>query len=241
NTVRVFSRWIGYRGDVKSKHGQERLWSVAQSILPRRSVRDRTRGPASINQAAMELGALICTPKAPACDRCPVVKHCAAHEHGLESEIPGKVSRIEIEIRTEFALILRQRDRLDGSDSSRILVRQIPDGQRFAGMLDVPRIGSPEANNASAAVAWLANELGHAPQGWCVGTRHQTIKHGVTKYRITLHVHEVMVESTSTLDDAPPAPWRWMPIDELATRPINVTTRRIVKMLADEAQPLLPS
>ena len=56
----------------------------------------------------MELGALVCTPKQPDCSRCPVATACAAHQAGVELEIPGKVTKVSYEDRTEFALVIRQ-------------------------------------------------------------------------------------------------------------------------------------
>ena len=57
NTQRVFSRWIALRGTPTETANNRLLWQVAEKMLPRKDV-------GSFNQAAMELGALICTPKA---------------------------------------------------------------------------------------------------------------------------------------------------------------------------------
>ncbi|MEM1228119.1 MAG: A/G-specific adenine glycosylase [Planctomycetota bacterium] len=234
NTVRVFSRWIGLQGDVKSKTAQSTLWSVAESMLPRRVTRDRECGPAAINQAAMELGALICTPRDPSCHRCPVTRWCAAHSAGLQREIPGKVSRIQYEARTEFALVLRDRS----ATKDDLLVHQIERGQRFAGMWDLPRVGSPHANSPETACDWLAMQLGvtTSPPPLSPGARLTTIKHGVTKYRMTLHVHDVGGEIPDVVKSST---WQWIPLTELAERPMSVTTRKIVRLLQHSPQHLL--
>src|SRR5699024_5060040 len=46
--------------------------------------------PSSFNQGVMELGALICTPKAPLCMFCPVQEHCQAFAEGIQEELPVK-------------------------------------------------------------------------------------------------------------------------------------------------------
>ena len=75
------------------------LWQIAQSMLPR-------SGAGEFNQAAMELGALVCLPRDPKCDQCPVRGFCRAHRGGLEDQIPGKLAKINYESRTEFAFVI---------------------------------------------------------------------------------------------------------------------------------------
>ena len=101
NTQRVFSRWIALRGTPANTVNNRLLWQVAEKMLPRKDA-------GTFNQASMELGALICTPKRPSCDQCPVVTACRAHQTGLEHEIPGKVTRVVYEQRTEYALVVQK-------------------------------------------------------------------------------------------------------------------------------------
>ena len=77
------------------------LWQFAEEMLPREHV-------GAFNQASMELGALVCSPLAPDCGRCPVSRYCSAHKAGLQESIPGKVSRIKYEDRTEYAMVVSQ-------------------------------------------------------------------------------------------------------------------------------------
>ena len=62
-------------------------------------LRDRAAGlvdparPGDFNQALMELGAPVCTPRAPSCERCPVAAHCRARKRGTVPERPGKKRR----------------------------------------------------------------------------------------------------------------------------------------------------
>lgn len=213
NTVRVFSRWVGLRGDPASTVNQKFLWSFAQTLLPRRSG-DRSRGPAAVNQAAMELGALICSPK-PNCPACPVARRCAAGRLGLQDEIPGKVSKTTYTDRREFAFLV------SSVDGNRVLLRTLPTGVRWAGLEDVPRVGPPEAETLEGAAAWLKSQIGE----FDLGTIRQTIRHGVTRYRITLEVHDAVLRGR------PAAPWRWVPMDELANVALSKTGRQIVESL----------
>ena len=71
NTKRVLCRVFGQRGDPTSGPVQAWLWETATAVLPRTRAGD-------FNQALMELGATVCTPDRPACDRCPLRDVCVA-------------------------------------------------------------------------------------------------------------------------------------------------------------------
>src|SRR5262249_40699929 len=124
NTVRVLSRLSGYCGDVNSTAGQRHLWEVAEAILPRSNC-------GAFNQALMELGSEICTPRSPACESCPVVALCQAHRDNAVDQIPLPTKRMNYEDASEVAVVIRHR--------GRVLVRQCQTGERWAGLWDFPR------------------------------------------------------------------------------------------------------
>src|SRR5437764_185490 len=65
NTQRVLARLLAWRDDLKSSRSQARLWEAAGRVVPE-------KGAGTFNQAFMELGAVVCTPRAPMCLVCPV-------------------------------------------------------------------------------------------------------------------------------------------------------------------------
>ncbi|MGF1679418.1 MAG: A/G-specific adenine glycosylase [Candidatus Methylacidiphilales bacterium] len=71
NVERVFARLFDLRGDIKSRVVQQLLWKRASDLMP-------SRQAGEFNEALMELGALICIPKAPRCLECPVRRWCTA-------------------------------------------------------------------------------------------------------------------------------------------------------------------
>lgn len=220
NTIRVFSRWIAMRSPVDERVSQNTLWQFSQSLLPtsKAALASRDRGPAAVNQAAMELGALVCTPRDPKCLICPVAKYCDANTMGLQSVIPGKVTKTQYESRNEFAAVVRNAD-------GRLLVRQIPAGARFAGMWDFPKAGPPDASDAEHFTRWLENELGGTIE---LGEVVQTIKHAVTKYRITLHVHVARWKRGSV---GVPANYQFATANQLAELPMSTTGRKLLSRL----------
>ena len=109
----------------------QKLWAPAQELL------DRER-PGDFNQAMMELGATVCTPRAPACLMCPVVDLCATR-----GEMPGAVRAARQEKR-ETHYVLDHRD-------GRVFLLQRPrDASLMAGMWELPEIESP-SNHAKPA------------------------------------------------------------------------------------------
>ncbi|XP_077986354.1 adenine DNA glycosylase-like [Glandiceps talaboti] len=71
NVVRVLSRTRAIGADSTSQHVVDSIWSMANTLV------DRTR-PGDFNQAMMELGATVCTPKTPQCSQCPIASFCRA-------------------------------------------------------------------------------------------------------------------------------------------------------------------
>ncbi|MEO0454167.1 MAG: A/G-specific adenine glycosylase [Verrucomicrobiota bacterium] len=73
NVERVLARLFNWHQEIKSKHSQQQLWAWAKQLTP-------ARHPGDFNQALMELGALICTPRNPQCLICPLKTTCQAGE-----------------------------------------------------------------------------------------------------------------------------------------------------------------
>ncbi|KXS13534.1 DNA glycosylase [Gonapodya prolifera JEL478] len=71
NVVRVLARLRAIGGDPKSTVVDKLFWSLASSLIS-------ASRPGAFNQALMDLGATICTPRNPGCGRCPVREHCLA-------------------------------------------------------------------------------------------------------------------------------------------------------------------
>lgn len=216
NTQRLYSRLIASTNHPTDKAANALLWEFAERILPRRD-------SGQFNQAAMELGALVCTPQQPDCPNCPLQSCCAAHEKGLETIIPGKVKRIQYEARDEYALLVRHPDR------HAYFVYQVPAGQRWAGLWDFPRFGPPHASSLDGAIRQARQDFGLEIKAGDLAT---TIRHGVTKYRITLYAHHVHWQSPGpgSLEENQ----QWQTPEQLQSLPLNTTGRKLANLLAAE-------
>ena len=81
NVIRVLCRYFGIRQDPRDPQVQRKLWGLSLKLVPQKK-------PGDFNQALMELGALLCTPRDPQCPACPLHSDCRARKQGLQEQIP---------------------------------------------------------------------------------------------------------------------------------------------------------
>jgi len=222
NTIRVLSRLTAYEGDPASTAGQKYLWSVAEQILPA-----KRRG--AFNQALMELGSEICTPKSPACDHCPVARLCQARQREMVEQIPRAAKRTNYEDVTEVAVIVKQR--------GRVLVRHCQPGERWAGLWDFPRFAANGEGAGGVSIERQVAEHVRELAGLEVvaGRRLTTLKHGVTRFRITLHCYEATRVTRARMPSGHNN-LRWVALAQLTDYPLSVTGRKIARLLHPRSQ-----
>lgn len=142
NVARVLARWHAREGSLDTTAAKRWLWQSAEAAL---AVDPARRAPGDWNQALMELGATLCTPRRPACERCPVQASCAAFGAGLQASIPqARVRAAPQTVAATYALV--QRDGL-------ILLGRRPAKGRWAGLWEPP--GSEGAGAGVRMGAWL--------------------------------------------------------------------------------------
>jgi A/G-specific adenine glycosylase len=211
NTIRVFSRLTAFAGEPATTAGQKHLWSIAEALLPAKQC-------GAFNQALMELGSEVCTPKAPDCDRCPVATLCQARRLGLVEQIPRRAKRMNYEDVTEIAVIVH--------DRGRVLLRQCQPGERWAGLWDFPRFAASGPDTLAEQIALRTRELTGIQVA--AGQQLATLKHGVTRFRITLHCYAAARQSPA---GKLAAAARWVSRECLGEYPLNTTGRRISRLL----------
>lgn len=216
NTVRLLSRLSAYRGDPLARDGQQLLWKFAEHLVP-------AEEPGLFNQALMELGALVCTPRTPKCDVCPAAKLCPTRRLGLQTEIPRPKAKKTFEAVREAAVLLARAD-------GRFLIVQSAAGERWGGLWDFPRY-AVDAEQPAGVVAEVQAKL-KATLGLDaeLGNRQTTLKHGVTRFRITLNAYEATLRG-GRLKVQGFAEARWVRKSELAEYPLNVTARQLAQLV----------
>jgi A/G-specific adenine glycosylase len=122
NVERVMSRFFLIREPLpKSK---PKLREAAASLVPQKRCGDYA-------QSLLDLGATICTPRAPKCDLCPWQAACKAHEEGVQETLPRRVRAKAKPVRRAVAFVL-----ID--EKGRILLRQRPPHGLLGAMMEVP-------------------------------------------------------------------------------------------------------
>lgn len=89
NVYRVLSRIFAIDTPINSSAGQKEFRQIAQELIAHQP-------PGEHNQAMMELGALVCVPKSPKCEECPVMESCSALRSKTIEEYPVKTSKTKV-------------------------------------------------------------------------------------------------------------------------------------------------
>jgi A/G-specific adenine glycosylase len=219
NVKRVLCRLFALTGDPSERRMEELLWERAFELLsPER--------PGDHNQAVMELGATVCTPKRPRCIECPVRSHCQAFALARVDELPTPRARPALTDVVHVAVVCRR--------GKRVLVERLPDtASRWAGLWQFPTVEAAKRESVQAAGRrGLGRVLRGAPKTLSSLT---TLSHGVTRFRITLEV----LEATLTAREAAPVPeheLRWVELEELDGLAMPAAQRRIARLLRTTAE-----
>ena len=208
NTIRLHCRLLGLTTSPFETETNKRLWAFAEEILPQKNT-------GRFNQALMDLGSRVCTPKQPQClseTPCPLFEWCQAARLGLQREIPVPKTKPNSEEITEIAVLVRKR--------GKILLMQYPDGVRWAGLWDFPRCRDDHS------VTQTLGEL--TGRKITPGRQIALHKHTVTRFKITLRFVEG--KDGGPLQK-PQYAVRWVRPEELNELPLNSTGRRLAGIL----------
>jgi A/G-specific adenine glycosylase len=171
NVARVLARLLDLREDVTAPPVQKRLWAEAEALA-------RGPKPGDLNQALMELGALICTPRAPKCLLCPLREMCRGRAAGDPEALPVKKKPAAPKRIEGAAAVITRAGRL-------LAVRRPPEGL-LGGLWDLPggELAAEEAPQAALERA-LREKLGLALAGLAA---LGAVQHQFTHRTLALHV-----------------------------------------------------
>ena len=142
NVERVYARLADDASADATLHRAAWRWAEANLHAPR---------PGDWNQALMELGATVCTPKNPACERCPLKGECLAYARGTQALRPAPAKRRDT-VELKQAVWVPESEGMYG-------LRQIPAGEWWEGMWEFPRavpLAEDEAALGGDRRRWLA-------------------------------------------------------------------------------------
>ncbi len=199
NVERVLQRFSG------EAIAGEKVWRTAEELLD-------VRRPGDFNQAMMELGATVCTPRSPSCLMCPVVDLCATRG---EIAGHGKASRQQ-KREIHYAL-----DRRDGKV---FLVQRAPDSSLMAGMWELPEIpadvmGAGEKRIPPSRFARRRNDKIPSVSPRTDGLLF-TVKHSIT---VTDYTVSVWKKSAEVVEG------KWVPAERLRRIALTGLARKILR------------
>ncbi len=218
NVERVLCRLFALRGDPTKAPVKKRIWELATGLVP-------ATNPGMFNQALMELGSLVCRPRAPECARCPVARHCAAHAAGTEEALPELPKRPDATpLHMAAAVVFDEKRRV-------LLVQRSSDATRWAGLWDFPTVELQGDESAERAAARAARERGGeslARLTWLV-----RVKHSVTRFRVTLDAFasERAQRSRASGPAERSEPRAWVSLEELADLAMSAPQRKVARHL----------
>jgi len=227
NVIRVFSRWLDLDGDVTQTSTKNALWEVAEDLVP-------AERPGDYNQALMELGQKICTPKNPLCGDCPVQSICLAYANGTQSERPVKKKKPKTPHYDVSAGLIRD-------EQNRLLIAQRPMDGLLGGLWEFPGGKQEQGETMQECLKReLIEELAIEVE---VGALFIKVKHAFTHFKITLHAYECQYIGSSDGSDAPQAieakDWAWVTEEELDTYSFGKADREVIKALHERKNMLL--
>ncbi len=217
NVKRVLARLLALR--LPPSKALNRLWQASEQLLDSDNPRD-------FNQALMDLGATVCTPRDPACLLCPWRSHCAAYNAGVQQEIPMSESRpLRPHKRIGAAVIWK--------DGQILIDKRRPEGL-LGGLWEFPG-GKVEPGETvpECIQREIREELGIAIT---VGDHLITVEHAYTHFSVSLVVHHCDYLSGE------PQPIeceeiRWVTLAELDQFPFPKANLQVISALRQSAQP----
>ena len=215
NVKRVLARFHAVRGAAAGKDAT--YHNLAADLLDRGA-------PGDWNQAVMELGATICTPRSPACAACPWGERCRARFLGLQESLPvGASRRPPVDVTVAAALVRR---------GHKFLFARRPGGRLMGGMWELPQT-SLESNGRTDLVREAKARYGLSLR---LGSLCATGRHAITFRRIQLEGYAATLEKPARLGDGESL--RWIEPEDLGSVGTSSISRKLLRSALGPQMPL---
>jgi len=201
NVERVIARLFGVTRPLPAAKGE--LRELAAGLVPARRAGD-------YGQALMDLGATLCTPRAPACPRCPWRLACLARARGIAETLPRRAAKRARPLRRGVAFFLTNGD-------GAIWLKRRPERGLLGGMIEIPSTPWRERD-------WRAAEaLAHAPLRGPWRPVPGAVAHGFTHFRLELRLVARETRGRG------PAGGFWLRPDELGSAALPTVMKKAIR------------
>ena len=216
NVIRVFARVFGIAENPKDTATNAKLWQLAEELVRNSKLANQNSQEccSHLNQSLMELGALVCTPRQAQCLTCPVKKLCVAFKENRVEELPNLSKREAATAQHFLAFVMEC--------GGNFLVRQRPTGMVNAHLWEFPNTEVAGTNPDAREVCKTL--LGFAPKEV---KKICTVKHSITRYRITLEAFFVSLDKRPTQSHG-----RWLAPEEFDTLAFSSAHKKLASAAA---------
>lgn len=220
NLKRVYARLFDVKKPVNSTEGEKLLWKIAHENLPKGRAAD-------FNQALMDLGAMVCTPKNPRCEVCPLARDCKARERGVQHLRPVKVAKKIVPHYVHAASVVVERigrgASSNGDNSLHVLMAQRPSKGLLAGMWEFPnaRVEGESAGEAESAIKAAYRLTVRVKRGL-----HPlvVVEHTYSHFKVTVRAFRCEISSKGMSDNL-----KWIRLNDLEKYPMGKVDRAIAR------------
>jgi A/G-specific adenine glycosylase len=181
--------------------------------------------PGTLNQALMDFGGSVCTPRRPDCGACPVASDCLAFARGTQALRPERGKSSELPHQPIAVAVLRK--------NGRILIGKRPENGLLGGLWEFPGGKIEEGETPpQAALRELREEM-------CIeatiGRSIAVIPHAFSHFRITLHAFEATWRSGEACGRAV-TEWKWVWPEELSSYAFPAANREILGWISETSR-----
>jgi A/G-specific adenine glycosylase len=213
NVKRVLSRLFNIDTPADTPIGEKLLWGKAEELLPEGQAGD-------YNQAVMDLGATLCTPRSPLCPTCPLAALCQANQLGKQESLPVMTEKAPIPHYIVTAAVIQR--------ENTVLIQRRPSKGLLGGLWEFPG-GKLEAGETfeQALAREINEELNLSIH---VGEKLGQYRHAYTHFRVTLSAY------FASMDGGEPTPLAaselaWVPPEHMTDYPMGKIDRSIANDL----------
>jgi A/G-specific adenine glycosylase len=221
NSQRVLARLLALRGNLRTAVTRERIWQAAERLVP-------AEGAGTFNQALIELGALVCSPRQPPCLICPLSALCEARRLGLQDRLPVTTPKPPPLAVTEASAIVVR----DG----RVLIVQRGLGGLWEQFWEFPTIhveGADPAGRSFGTKVDLAEGVERLTGIRArVGPAIKTVSYSVTNHRVKLTAHLARALSDTPVPGPGLVDARWAEPERLSDHTFSSVGRRLIAWIS---------
>ena len=216
NVERLLARRLAQAAGPKSRAGRASLLAASRALL------DPTR-PGDSNQAMMELGATVCTPRRPRCPLCPLAAGCAAAGEGDPERYPPPRRRRASERQRRVVAVVERRSRV-------LLFRRPDDSELLAGTWELPWFaaaadGDPVVEGPAALAAAYGGR-------WRLGAQLGRVEHGITFRALEVEIYRAEIAGGDAVAEPPPgvAAAGWFDAEARRKLPLSALVGKVLRV-----------